>query len=117
MVGAHARELSSRLQTHRLQLFPPEARKSLRKFTSGEVARLIGVNDGYLRRLSLEGKGPVVDTSSNGRRLYTADDIQALRLVLDQGGKSDRQYLPHRSGDEHLQVVTVVNFKGGSGKT
>jgi chromosome partitioning protein len=116
LVGAHARELSSRLQSHRLQLFPPEAHKSLRKFTSGEVARLIGVNDGYLRKLSLEGKGPEVETA-NGRRLYSAADIQALREYLDQGGKSDRRYLPHRDPGDHLQVITVVNFKGGSGKT
>lgn len=117
LVGAHARELSSRLQSHRLQLFPPEAHKSLRKFTSGEAARLIGINDGYLRRLSLEGKGPEIDVGPHGRRSYSAADIQALRVLLDQSGKSDRRYVPWRSGAEHLQVITVVNFKGGSGKT
>jgi chromosome partitioning protein len=117
LVGMHARELSSKLQAHRLQLFPPEARKTLRKFSSGEVAKLIGVNDGYLRRLSLEGKGPQPDIGPGGRRSYTIDDIQALRVYLDESGKADRRYLPRRFGQEHLQVITVVNFKGGSGKT
>ncbi|WP_334175089.1 plasmid partitioning protein RepA [Pseudoxanthobacter sp.] len=117
MIGEHARELSAKLQAHRLQLFPPSARKTLRKFTSGEAARLIGVNDGYLRHLSLEGKGPQPEIGPNGRRSYTIEDIHALRAYLAESGKADRRYLPRRQGDEHLQVVTVVNFKGGSGKT
>jgi chromosome partitioning protein len=117
LVGAHARELSSKLQAHRLQLFPPEAQKTLRKFSSGEAAKLVGINDGYLRHLSLEGKGPQPEVGPSGRRSYTIEDIQALRSYLDESGKSDRRYLPRRSGREHLQVITVVNFKGGSGKT
>jgi chromosome partitioning protein len=117
LVGAHARELSARLQEHRLQLFPPSAKKTLRRFSSIEAAKLIGVDDGYLRRLSLENKGPVVETGPNGRRSYTIADIQALRVFLDAGSKADRKYLPKRAGHEHLQVITVVNFKGGSGKT
>lgn len=117
LVGAHARELSSKLQAHRLQLFPPEARKTLRRFSSIEAAKLIGINDGYLRRLSLEGKGPQVDVGRQGRRSYTVEDIQALREFLDIGSKADRRYVPRRDRNEHLQVITVVNFKGGSGKT
>jgi chromosome partitioning protein len=117
LVGAHARELSSKLQAHRLQLFPPEARKTLRRFSSIEAAKLIGINDGYLRRLSLEGKGPQVDVGRQGRRSYTVEDIQALRECLDIGSKADRRYVPRRDRNEHLQVITVVNFKGGSGKT
>jgi len=117
LVGAHARELSSKLQAHRIQLFPPEARKTLRRFSSIEAAKLIGINDGYLRRLSLEGKGPQVDVGRQGRRSYTVEDIQALREFLDIGSKADRRYVPRRDRNEHLQVITVVNFKGGSGKT
>jgi chromosome partitioning protein len=117
LVGIHARELSGRLQAHRLKLFPPTAKKTLRTFSSSEVAQLIGVNDGYLRRLSLENKGPPIQVGPNGRRSYTSADIQALRVFLDAGSKPDRKYLPWRTAGEHLQVVTVVNFKGGSGKT
>ena len=117
LVGAHARKLSATLQAHRLQLFPPAAQKTLRRFSSTETAKLIGINDGYLRRLSLEGKGPAVDTGPGGRRSYTIEDIQALRAYLDANSKGERKYLPWRSGAEHLQVITVVNFKGGSGKT
>lgn len=117
LVGAHARELSAKLHQHRLQLFPPEAAKSLRRFSSTEAAKLIGINDGYLRRLSLEGKGPVISTGPHGRRSYAIEDIQALRSYLDASGKAERRYIPARSGQEHLQVIAVVNFKGGSGKT
>lgn len=117
LVGSHARELSAKLQEHRHALFPPEAKKELRKFSSSEAAKLIGVNDGYLRRLSLEGKGPTVDVGAGGRRSYSAVDIDAVRRFLDASGKADRRYVPHRQGNEHLQVIAVVNFKGGSGKT
>lgn len=117
LIGDHARELSAKLQAHRLQLFPPSARKTLRKFTSGEAAKLIGVNDGYLRHLSLEGKGPQPEVGPSGRRSYSIEDIHALRAYLAEAGKADRRYLPRREAGEHLQVITVVNFKGGSGKT
>lgn len=118
LIAADARELSAKLQAHRLKLFPPKARKKLRPFSSGEAAKLIGVNDGYLRQLSLEGKGPQPETTSpSGRRSYTFDDIQALRAYLDETGESGRRYRPWRTANEHLQVLAVVNFKGGSGKT
>jgi chromosome partitioning protein len=117
LVGAHARELSAKLQAHRLQLFPPSAHKTLRRFSSTEAAKLIGINDGYLRRLSIEGKGPKVEVGHGGRRSYTIEDIQDLRSFLAVSSKGDRQYLPVRTPGEQLQVVAVVNFKGGSGKT
>ena len=105
LIAAHARGLSARLQAHRLQLFPPSAKKTLRKFSSTETAKLIGINDGYLRRLSLEGKGPAVDTGPGGRRSYTIEDIQALRAYLDANSKGERKYLPWRSGAEHFRSL------------
>lgn len=117
LVGDHALALSERLQAHRAQLFPPDARRELRKFTSGEVADLLGVKDAYLRKLDLEGRGPSPETRAGGRRYYTPADIQELRKLLEKGAKSTGTYLPGRRGDDHLQVITVINFKGGSGKT
>ena len=64
LVGRHARALSERLLAHRQQLFPPNARKQLRPFASGEVARLLGVTDAYLRELSLEGRGALFRNST-----------------------------------------------------
>ncbi|WP_378949094.1 plasmid partitioning protein RepA [Paracoccus sp. R86501] len=117
LVGDHAARLSERLQAHREQLFPPNARKELRKFTSGEVAALLGVKDAYLRKLHLEGRGPSPETRAGGRRYYSPADIQELRETLEKGAKSPGTYLPGRRGDDHLQVIAVINFKGGSGKT
>ena len=37
--------------------------------------------------------------------------------VVPNGAKVPGTYLPGRRGDDHLQVITVINFKGGSGKT
>lgn len=117
LVGDHAARLSERLMAHRAQLFPPDAAKSLRRFTSGEVAALLGVKDAYLRKLSLEGRGPQPETGPGGRRLYSSADILSLRHLLEAGTKTPGTYLPGRRPGDHLQVITVVNFKGGSGKT
>jgi len=117
LVGDHARLLSDRLLAHRAQLFPPDAQKVLRPFSSGEVAALLGVNDAYLRKLSLDGRGPQPQTGAGGRRLYSSQDIRALRALLEPGAKTPGTYLPGRRAGNHLQVITVVNFKGGSGKT
>ena len=117
LVGDHAARLSERLQAHREQLFPPNARKELRKFTSGEAAELLGVKDAYLRKLHLEGRGPKPEIRAGGRRYYSPEDIQNLREVLENGAKIPGTYLPGRREGDHLQVITVINFKGGSGKT
>ena len=69
LVGDHALALSERLQAHRAQLFPPNAKRQLRKFTSGEVAELLGVKDAYLRKLDLEGKGPSPETRAVGEKM------------------------------------------------
>ncbi len=117
LVGDHAAKLSEQLQAHRQQLFPPNARKELRKFTSGEVADLLGVKDAYLRKLHLDGRGPEPEIRAGGRRWYSPHDIQALREMLEKGAKAPGTYLPGRRDGDHLQVISVINFKGGSGKT
>ncbi|MBS0126816.1 plasmid partitioning protein RepA [Thetidibacter halocola] len=117
LVGEHASRLSERLQAHRASLFPPNAAKALRKFTSGEVADLLGVKDAYLRKLHLDGRGPSPEVSTGGRRLYSPSDILALRHHLEAGAKTPGTYLPGRREGDHLQSIAVINFKGGSGKT
>ncbi|MBO9101421.1 MULTISPECIES: plasmid partitioning protein RepA [Rhizobium] len=111
-------EISRKLDQLRFEKFPPNARKTLRKFSMAEVAHYLGVSPNNLKRLHLEGKGPVPETSSGGRRLYTAEQMSELRLLLDKTGKAEaKKYVPHRKAGDKLQVVAVVNFKGGSGKT
>jgi chromosome partitioning protein len=117
-IASDAQALSAQLAALRGRLFPPSAQKTLRPFSSGEAARLVGVSDGYLRQLSISGEGPSPETGAGGRRLYTLADVNALRRHLAaQGEAKARHYLKHRQPGEHLQVVAVTNFKGGSGKT
>ncbi|MDF2235890.1 plasmid partitioning protein RepA [Albimonas sp. CAU 1670] len=117
LVAAHARALSARLQAHRAQLFAPDAKKTMRRFTSGEAAKLLGVNDAYLRKLHLDGRGPSPETGKGGRRSYSTEDIRSLREMLEAGAKTPGAYLPGRRPGDHLQVIAVTNFKGGSAKT
>ncbi len=111
-------QISKKLHLLSQQRFPPNAKKNLRSFSLAEVATYLGVSQSHLKKLHLEGKGPVPETSSSGRRSYTAEQMLELRQYLDQHGRSEaRMYVPHRRPGEKLQVIAVVNFKGGSGKT
>ena len=119
-IARDAELLSAQLQAMRDRLYAPASRKVLRRFSSGEAARLIGVSDGYLRQLSIAGEGPQPETGAGGRRYYSLEDINGLRRHLaEQNPAKARHYLPRRDAarGEHLQVIAVTNFKGGSGKT
>lgn len=117
LLSEQAEMLSAQLQAHRMELFPPNARKGLRQFQIGEVAKLVGLTPAYLRNLALEGKGPRPHVGKGGRRSYSAEQIWELRHFLSSNTRNGRNYLPTRNKNEGLQVVAVVNFKGGSGKT
>ncbi|WP_105386516.1 plasmid partitioning protein RepA [Neorhizobium alkalisoli] len=116
VIAGDGAALSAELQAMRAALFPPVSQKTLRSFSSVESAKLIGIADAYLRQLSLNGKGPQPSISPGGRRSYTLDQINQIRAVLDENAKG-KKYVPRRKDDEHCQVMAVVNFKGGSGKT
>ncbi|MFT0860376.1 plasmid partitioning protein RepA [Ancylobacter sp. G4_0304] len=110
--------ISDKLNMLRLEQYPPNAEKGLRLFSSVEVAEFLGVTQNHIKKLHLEGKGPDPQVSSSGRRSYTAAQMLELRHFLDKHGRSDiKRYVPHRRPGDELQVVSVVNFKGGSGKT
>jgi chromosome partitioning protein len=115
LVAQDAQTLSSQLASIRHRLFPPSAQKALRAFSSGEAAALIGISDAYLRQLSLAGDAPEPEKTPAGRRSYSLEQINDIRKVL-QRSKS-RLYVPARHAEEHLQILAVTNFKGGSGKT
>jgi chromosome partitioning protein len=124
-IAEDAQALSAQLQAMRERLFAPSSRKTLRTFTSGEAARLVGVSDGYLRQLSLAGEGPAPVVGTGGRRYYSLSDIDALRHYLGEQAMAKgnvakaRSYVKWRdeARGEHLQIISVTNFKGGSGKT
>ncbi|RWE18904.1 MAG: plasmid partitioning protein RepA [Mesorhizobium sp.] len=110
--------ISDKLNMLRLEQYPPNATKGLRQFSSVEVAEYLGVTQNHIKKLHLEGKGPIPSTTTSGRRTYTAEQMLELRQYLDKHGRADfKRYVPHRRGTEAIQIISVVNFKGGSGKT
>src|SRR5256885_17200156 len=87
VIAGDGQALSQELQALRQTLFPPVSQKVLRNFSSGEAARLIGIADGYLRQLSLGGKGPQPETGQGGRRSYRLAQVNEIRLMLHESGK------------------------------
>src|SRR5579863_3896933 len=117
-VSRQAAVLSAHLRAVGERYFPPSASKSLRSFSSGEVAQIIGVSDGYLRQLSLDGLGPNPEVGAGGRRSYTLRQINELRAYLAVARpRESLGFWPRRRNNDKLQIVTVANFKGGSAKT
>lgn len=121
----HAGSLSAKLQEHQTNIFPPHARKGIRSFTPSEAAKLLGVAEGYLRTVAVElerkaaedGAGAFSPAVTGGRRMYSVHEIAAIRAYLDRPARSSGRYLPHRRAGEELQIISIMNFKGGSGKT
>src|SRR5690554_1574967 len=117
-ITRRAETLSSRLRAVGERVFPPTAQKSLRSFTSGEVAQIVGISDGYLRQLSLDGLGPSPEVGTAGRRSYTLGQVNELRQYLAEARpKEALRFWPRRRPGEKLQIISVANFKGGSAKT
>ena len=117
-LARQASVLSAHLRAVGERYFPPTASKTLRPFTSGEVAEIVGVSDGYLRQLSIDGEGPAPETGAAGRRSYTLGQVTELRAFLaERRPKEALQFWPRRRAEDKLQIITVANFKGGSAKT
>ncbi len=116
-IGQYAELLASNLHAQRAAHFPPDAKKVMRTLTSGEAAELLGVDHTYLRKLHREGKIVDVETTAGSHRRYTLDDIWEIRQTLEGNAKKSGTYVPGRRDGDELQVISVVNFKGGSGKT
>ena len=114
MLSADSLELSRQLQLHQQKIFPPASQKTIRQFAPAEAAYYIGIGEGYLRQVASEGYGP--EPQSNGRRLYTPSDMEKIRRSLDEKN-GYQKYVPTRREEEKLQVIAVMNFKGGSAKT
>jgi len=60
-----------------LAQFPPDARRTMRKFTSTEVAALLDVTEAYIRQVAAKEQGPAPEIVS-GRRLYTLEQVLEL---------------------------------------
>lgn len=101
----------------RQQTFSPESTKTLRRFSSWEVAELIfRINQSTFRgRLAAEPGLPGGEVEPDGRqRWFSLDEINELRRRMKINRKS---LMPHRPQDKRAFRVAVANFKGGAGKS
>ncbi|SIS91045.1 plasmid partitioning protein RepA [Phaeovulum vinaykumarii] len=116
-IASNAIRLSEALDNHMRNSFQPESKKTLRKFQPAEVSELTGISMSNLRTRHQEGDFPEVETDSRGRRLYSAAEIDQIRHIMAKTGRNGEAYLPGRRSGDALQVISIVNFKGGSSKT
>jgi chromosome partitioning protein len=116
-ISANAARLSEALNAHMRNSFQPGSQKRLRKFQPAEVSELTGISMSNLRTRHKEGDFPDVETDGRGRRHYAAEEIDDIREVMARTGRNGEAYLPGRRDGDEMQVVSIVNFKGGSGKT
>lgn len=97
--------------------FQPDSQKKLRKFTAAEVSELTRISMSNLRTRHQDGSFPEVETDVRGRRMYSAAEMDQIRRIMAETGRNGEAYLPGRRSGDSLQVISVVNFKGGSSKT
>ncbi len=116
-IRENAQSLASALEQHLLKSFAPDARKQLRLFSAGEAADLLGISPSFLRKLHFEERVPEVHTTPGGRRHYSATDLLAIRRILEDNSRTTGTYLKGRRDGDKVQVLSFLNFKGGSGKT
>jgi chromosome partitioning protein len=116
-IRRNAETLSEALESHMLKVFAPDARKELRRFSAGEAAELLGISTSFLRKLHFDNRVVDVQTSPGGRRHYSAEDLLSIRRTLESTAKSRGAYQRGRRDGDKLQVLSFLNFKGGSGKT
>lgn len=115
------REMSTRLHTalatHLRQAYAPDERKSLRLFSATEAADLLGVTGQFLRKSHSDKTIPEPVEIRNGRRAYTGQELLDIRNLLEAGSRTPGKYVPGRRDGDKLQVIQLMNFKGGSAKS
>ncbi|MDX0265729.1 AAA family ATPase [Sinorhizobium meliloti] len=89
--------------------YPIAFPSTLRSFSLGEVAEILGVSGSYLRQLSIDGLGPTPETGTAGRRSYTLPQINELRAHLAfTRPKEALKFCPRRRDGEKLQIISVA---------
>lgn len=112
-----AARLHTALTTHLQQAYAPDQRKDLRPFSATETAELLGVTGQFLRKCHSEQSLPEPEVIKNGRRFYSGSEILQARHLLEASSRTPGKYLPGRREGDKLQVIQLMNFKGGSAKS
>lgn len=101
----------------RRETWSPAEEKTLRRFSSWEVAELIlGVNQSTFRgKLAADPGLPAGIVEEEGRqRWYSLEEINILRRRLRINRRS---LLPYRPRGKRALRAAIANFKGGAGKS
>ena len=101
----------------RQQTFSPENTKSLRRFSSWEVAELVfKINQSTFRgRLAADPSLPDGEVEEDGRqRWYSLDEVNTLRRKMKV---NRRTLMPPRPAGKRAVRCAIANFKGGAGKS
>ena len=103
-IRKNAEALTSALEHHMLANFAPDARKELRLFSAGEAAEMLGISPSFLRKLHFDNRIEDVHTTPGGRRHYSAEDLGAIRKILESGAKTPGAYVKGRREGDKVQV-------------
>ena len=111
--------LTSKIQEHSEESFPPDAQKTLRKFAMREAADFLRINQNTFRHYvsTMSDKLPTGELDKSNRRYFTLEEIHQIQEILFREGKIEAKDFPRRKETEGCQVITCFNLKGGSGKT
>ncbi|MBY3137122.1 plasmid partitioning protein RepA [Rhizobium laguerreae] len=109
-IRRHRKEIWNRLiERGAAPIFPLTVPRTLRSFSLGEVAEVLGVSGSYLRQLSIDGLGPTPELGTAGRRSYTLRQINELRAYLASARpKEALKFCPRRREGEKLQIISVA---------
>lgn len=109
---------SLKMQTWiRQQTFSPQMEKTLRRFSSWEVAELIfRVNQSTFRgRLAADPSLPSGEVEEDGRqRWFSLEEVNELRRRMKINRKT---LMPPRPAGKRAVRAAIANFKGGAGKS
>ena len=101
----------------RKQTFSPQMEKTLRRFSSWEVAELIfKVNHSTFRgRLVADPALPDGEVEADGRqRWFSLEEINEMRRKMKVNRKT---LMPYRPAGKRAIRAAIANFKGGAGKS
>ena len=101
----------------RRQTFSPSNEKTLRRFSSWEVAELIfRMNQSTFRgKLAADPNLPLGEVEEDGRqRWFSLDEVNELRRRIRVNKKS---LMPPRPEGKRAFRAAIANFKGGAGKS
>lgn len=118
LITGFADSLASSLDRQMRHAYRPEGEKKLRKFSSRELIELTGISASNLRlRHNEDPDFPAAETDSRGHRWYSAETLDKIRDHMFRTAKNADIFKPGRRKGDALQVISTVNFKGGSGKS